>query len=279
MADCDTVVGAYRALRDGLTSLADQASDRMRAITLRQRALVSGELAEQCAGKFSGGDVPSGDQVLAAATDATRKAGSAAGDDNVALDAAASASAQANTMLNGIVKSASCVTIFADRFRGSLRVSAPSVPPQGFGPMSDDANASASRKTAVDQPAYVASVAMLFPIEAATLFPLGQSIAGNDGNALIVVIALTVAFIVALRYFATQEEGGGSPAVKEILVAVVSFFLWVGALKGYWIAGGEIHSLVGADLGSKLAGFATIMWVAIVPYFVRKPAPASLVNP
>jgi len=275
MTDCAAVVAAYRGLRDSLVALADRATDRTRAITLRQRALIAGELAEQCDGKFSGGDVPHGDRAVGDATQASQIAINADGDSSTDLDAAASAAAQANTTLNGIVQTGPSLALFTDRFRGALRVSPPAAPALPDRPIAMRAPGPAANKTTDAQPAYVASVAMLFPTEAVTLFPLGQSIAGNNGLALTIVILLIVAFVIVVRYFATQEEGGSSPAIKEILIAVVSFLLWVGSLKGYWVTGGKLDTGIDAKLGGMLYGFATIMWVAIVPYFVRKPTPPS----
>ena len=51
-----------------------RATDRMRAITMRQRALVAGDLTEHCDGKFFGGDVPEGDPALTDEATATKAA-------------------------------------------------------------------------------------------------------------------------------------------------------------------------------------------------------------
>jgi hypothetical protein len=176
---------------------------------------------------------------------------------------------------------AKAVRSFAGGLRGSLRV-ASQAPQQVQQPVQPGARslalnvpalapqAAAAAPTAT-QPAYMASVAALFPLEAATLFPLGRSIAGENGTALALIILLIAAFIVVLRYFATQPEGGGPPAVWEIIIAVISFLLWAGALGGYWVGQPIVDWRIAPDLGEKLFGFAIIMWVAIVPYFVRKP--------
>lgn len=277
MATCEAIVTSYRDLRDSLTSLADRAADRTRAITLRQRALVAGDLAEQCDGKFHGGDVPNGDRALSDADTASTAAKAASGTDNDEVDRVIQAAGHANTTLNGLVQSGPRLVMFTDRFRGSLRVSPPDPPksPADAHGVASDHSTTKPKDTA--QPAYVASVAMLFPTEAATLFPLGQAIAGDSGIALAIVIVLILVFVVAVRFFATQEEGGSSPVKKEIFVAGLSFLLWVGSLKGYWVTRGFMPLSVDPDLGSKLFGFATIMWVAIVPYFVRKPTQAAAI--
>jgi hypothetical protein len=216
--------------------------------------------------------VPGGDGAGAQADRASAAADAADGDDGPALDRVIHAAETANTTLNRIVNSAAAPSSVSG-FRGSLRVSAPA-PARSANEGVEGTDSSAKPGKATAQPPYVASVAMLFPMEAATLFPLGQAIAGGNAFALIVVLLLIVAFIITVRYFATQQEVGGAPAYREIAVAVISFLLWVGALGGYWLegAGGVANRLqIPADLGQKLFGFATIMWIAIVPYFVRKP--------
>lgn len=127
-------------------------------------------------------------------------------------------------------------------------------------------------------PGYVTAVALLFPVEAATLFPIGKSIAGNDGGILSVVILATVLFVVALRYFATQDPNTGKPAWNEIFSAAISLLLWIGATKGYWVAskGAIFNWGSGAEKGAAIFGFITIMWVALAPYLVKESAKTSL---
>ena len=62
---------------------------------------------------------------------------------------------------------------------------------------------------------YVASLLLLFPIEAVTLFPLGQSIAGDDARALTLIIFVVTLFVATLRYFGTKDPATGAPAKRE----------------------------------------------------------------
>nr|WP_315384348.1 hypothetical protein [uncultured Sphingomonas sp.] len=158
---------------------------------------------------------------------------------------------------------------------GALRVTPPRASPA---PMVRDL-APPPEKPKATTPAYVTAVALLFPVEAATLFPVGQSIAGNDWRLLAIVILATVLFVVVLRYFATQDvdgdgEPGGQPAWNEIGSAVTSLLLWIGATKGYWVASkdGLPNFGITPEKGAAIFGFITIMWVALAPYIVREMA-------
>jgi hypothetical protein len=278
MANCNAVVQAYTALSRSLSDLAGRATVQQQREILRHRSMIAGELAALCDEKFRGKDVPNGDEAMGEATSAKQLADQADGTDPAAVNNVVLAANQANETLHEVLYPAIRRT-FAGGLRGALRVAPQPLPVAGAGPQVSGLQSRvlvpqdtiAARKEA--QPPYVASVALLFPIEAATLFPLGKSIADANPFALATIIALIVGFIIALRYFATQQEGGGPPAVKEIIIAVASFLLWVGALGGYWVPDPRgIDWGISEDLGAKLYGFAIIMWVAIVPYFVRKPA-------
>jgi len=172
--------------------------------------------------------------------------------------------------------------------RGSLRVS-----PQKFGLLPEhqartgtetDEKTEPETQTQASQPPYMASVALLFPVEAATLFPMAQSIAGRDdlnlwrhGNAIVLaILILFIAFFIGvLRYFATQDRDNGKPARKEIGIAIISFLLWAGASGGYWLEKGGVNSPIPLQLGSPVFAFLTIMWVALVPYAVRQAPKAT----
>jgi len=279
MADGTQVSQAYLTMRDALKALSDKTSEARRQIILLQRAAVAGSLAESVQTKFGGNPIPRGDAAIGSANGTTTLASAADGTDDAAIDVVIDAAGKSNTLLNGIVNGSVRLAQFSQVFRGALRVSPP--------PAAAQPDATAARSLVADKeiepptvssPSYVASVALLFPIEAATLFPLGQEIAGKSELVTCLIIAIIAVFIIALRWIGTQPdpaEGKGPPAYGEIAVAVISFLLWVGALKGYWPAA-EPNSET-ASIGAKLFGFIILMWVALVPAFVRKPAqvPAS----
>ncbi len=119
---------------------------------------------------------------------------------------------------------------------------------------------------------YYTSLVKLFPVEAVTLYPLAIGIAAGDAAIRLLLIAVIMIFVVALRWFATQDAapdvtgstGGGAADVPAIAVAVVSFALYVASLGGFgYLRGGE------AQTGQLLA-FLTVMWVALVPFALRR---------
>ena len=84
----------------------------------------------------------------------------------------------------------------------------------------------------------------------------------------IALIGVIMLFVVALRWFATQEvgqeAGGGAADGPAILVAVVSFALYAASLGGFGhLPGGEAQT-------TQLLAFVTVMWVALVPYALRR---------
>lgn len=134
-------------------------------------------------------------------------------------------------------------------------------------------------------PGYVTAVALLFPVEAATLFPVGQAAAGDNPIGLLIVVFVTMLFVIVLRYFATQDVDGdgepdGKPAWNEIWAAVFSVFLWMGATKGYWVKGPGIIPNLGltATQGANIYGFVTIIWVGLAPYIVKEKAKRDAVK-
>jgi hypothetical protein len=265
MATCASVVSAYTGLRDSLTALATRTADSGDRTVLLQRAVVSGSLAEQCDAKFSGQDVPGGDNASDQAAHAAQEAGSASGDDAPAIRQVIADTDAANAALQGIVNAGSLRAHFSGNLVGSLRVTPAQRP---LARANGNFAIAAAETPSVSAPGYVTDVAKLFPVEAAALFPLGQTIAGNDPIALAIIIVVTALFVVVLRYFATQQDG--RPAWNEIGGALISLLLWIGATKGYWVDKGWIDIGISADTGSKLYGFVTIIWVALVPYVLME---------
>ncbi|MDQ0840187.1 hypothetical protein [Sphingomonas faeni] len=110
---------------------------------------------------------------------------------------------------------------------------------------------------------YYTSLVKLFPVEAVTLYPLAIGIAGNDIVIRLILIAVITLFVIALRWFGTQEESGGDADVLAIGVSVISFELYAASLGGFgYLPGGPAQT-------SQFLAFITIMWVALVPFALR----------
>lgn len=268
MADCASVVDAYTALRDSLSNLAMKSQIAGDRNLLLHRAVVSGNLAEQCDAKFSGRDVPNGGTAIDQANAARTLADAATGADHAANTAVIAAADIANATLSAIVTTSLFSTPLSNVLAGALRIT-PSRP--ALVRANGNLAVAAAETPKPATPAYVTDVAKLFPVEAATLFPLGQTIAGNNPWMLLAVIVATALFVVALRYLATQDNG--KPSWNEIGGALISLLLWIGATRGYWVAGkGLITVPITATEGASLFGFVTIMWVALAPYLVKEKA-------
>jgi hypothetical protein len=111
---------------------------------------------------------------------------------------------------------------------------------------------------------YYASLVKLFPVEAVTLYPLAIGIAAGDVVIRLILICIITLFIIALRWFGTQEEKGGDADVVAIAVSVISFELYAASLGGF----GYLPR--GPEQTSQLLAFITIMWVALVPFVLRR---------
>lgn len=110
---------------------------------------------------------------------------------------------------------------------------------------------------------YYTSLMKLFPVEAVTLYPLAIGIAGTDIVMRLILIAIITLFVIALRWFGTQEESGGDADVLAIGVSVISFELYAASLGGFgYLPGGPAQT-------SQFLAFITIMWVALVPFALR----------
>lgn len=110
---------------------------------------------------------------------------------------------------------------------------------------------------------YYTSLMKLFPVEAVTLYPLAIGIAGNDTVIRLILIVIITLFVIALRWFGTQEESGGDADVLAIGVSVISFELYAASLGGFGdLPGGPAQT-------SQVLAFITVMWVALVPFALR----------
>ena len=142
--------------------------------------------------------------------------------------------------------------------RGTLRVRSGAGPSRRMGVRADS-----SADAAAAEP-YYASLVKLFPVEAVTLYPLATGIAAGNATIRLILIAVITLFIIVLRWFGTQEERGGDADVVAIAVAVVSFELYAASLGGFGYLPG------GPEQTSQVLAFITIMWVALVPFVLRR---------
>jgi len=140
--------------------------------------------------------------------------------------------------------------------RGALRLAAP---------VRRNAITAPARRTVAAAPPepYYTSLVKLFPVEAVTLYPLAVGIAAGDAAIRMLLIAVVMVFVVALRWIATQDAGGRAD-VPAIAVAVISFALYAASLGGFGYLPG------GAAQTGQLLAFLTVMWVALVPFALRR---------
>lgn len=130
----------------------------------------------------------------------------------------------------------------------------------------DDGTAAAGlrpQRAAATEP-YYTSLVKLFPVEAVTLYPLATGIAADDTRIRLALIGVIVVFVVVLRWFATQEAGGGAADVPAIVVAVLAFLLHVASLGGFG------HLPGGPEQTRQLLAFVTVMFVALTPFVLRR---------
>ena len=146
-------------------------------------------------------------------------------------------------------------TVARPTLRGTLRLRSGSA---------STATARGGRRPEPAPEPYYASLVKLFPVEAVTLYPLAIGIAASDVVIRLILICIITLFIVALRWFGTQEERGGEADVVAIAVSVISFELYAASLGGFGYLPG------GPEQTSQLLAFITIMWVALVPFVLRR---------
>jgi hypothetical protein len=111
---------------------------------------------------------------------------------------------------------------------------------------------------------YYQSLVKLFPVEAVTLYPMAVGIAGEDRGALRILVGVIALVVVGLRFFGTKPATGGQPDWAAVGVALCSFLLYAAALGAF----GVIYK--DAEKTAMLLSFLTVIWVAFVPYILRK---------
>jgi hypothetical protein len=139
--------------------------------------------------------------------------------------------------------------------RGALRLDRPS-------PSAERQPLASPERIAIEP--YYTSLAKLFPVEAVALYPLAAGIAGEDRSVRLILIAVIGMFVVALRWFGTQDNGG-QPDPLAIAVALASFLLYAASLGGFGYLPG------GPEQTRQLLAFITIIWVALAPLALRRP--------
>ncbi|MCG8506937.1 MAG: hypothetical protein MI755_20195 [Sphingomonadales bacterium] len=105
-------------------------------------------------------------------------------------------------------------------------------------------------------------IAKLIPAEALGLYGAGSAVAGGKALGLWILAAACLVLSGVLRYRATQDPATGSPQWSAVIIAVISFTLWVVALEP---PAGPI------ELGENayLAAIFALIWGAAVPAFYK----------
>jgi hypothetical protein len=149
----------------------------------------------------------------------------------------------------------------------SLRIMSPAAP--------ETARAlAAESSTTVDQ--YMDRLVKLVPAEAIAAYPLLAKLASEEGAwALILVSWLLLAMSIILRRHATAS-GDSGPQRTAVIVAAVSFIIWVYVMNGTFGITLLINSIgldsIGAALLSAksfLSVVLLVIWTMLVPVFYQ----------
>jgi hypothetical protein len=124
-------------------------------------------------------------------------------------------------------------------------------------------NPATSARTVAQGDGWPSRLAKLIPAEALGLYGAGQALVPaerNDGRLVLAVAALL--FAGALRYVATRDPQTGLPQWPAVAIAMISFALWVLALR---VPAGPF------DLGenSFYAALFALLWGTVVPAFYK----------
>ncbi|MBW6527093.1 hypothetical protein KZ813_09610 [Sphingomonas sp. RHCKR7] len=201
--------------------------------------------------------VPGDAAVFAAVLDRAveaRREGERLMPSDVAVERYAAAVSRATAALRAELPGAAAAPA-APLLRGALRLDRAPAPP-------DRPTLGLPAATIPAEP-YYTSLAKLFPVEAVALYPLAQTIAGEDRSLRLILIAVIGLFVVALRWLGTQDSGG-QPDPSAIAVALASFLLYAASLGGFGYLPG------GAEQTRQLLAFATMIWVALAPLLLRR---------
>jgi hypothetical protein len=154
----------------------------------------------------------------------------------------------------------------------SLRIVAPSAVATAFA--AGDTEAGARADTRLDS--YMERLVKLVPVESISAYPLLSSYAGDQGlwaEVLVSWLLLLVSGI--LRWKATQGSTGDAQ-ITAIMVALVSFIIWVGVMDGHFgvssfLSWAGYTGLAGMFESSKefLMVIALVIWTILVPVFYK----------
>ena len=142
---------------------------------------------------------------------------------------------------------------------GSLRIN----PTLALGPQRTDVVKSTPPS---DGEKYLAKLTTLFPAEALALYGIAQGIFGSTGRSLAAAACACLLVLIFLRYQATKTSATSSPQWVAIVVAVVSFILWI------ITTGGSFNFISDAALpdgSQKWAAFLASAWTIVVPFIYK----------
>jgi len=140
--------------------------------------------------------------------------------------------------------------------RGALRIYAPSAKPPAEGRVPAMENELPSGKKGDP---YFARLVLLIPSEVIALYLTFKEVAASFLGIWAVICLLLVVFA---RSFATYKKGK-SIQVGSVLIAVVSFVLWIYATGGYffnWKLSAEYPGVISVAIG---------VWTFVIPYFYK----------
>lgn len=118
-------------------------------------------------------------------------------------------------------------------------------------------------------PNYYQKLTNLFPAEALALYGAGVALFGSST---LLIVAVVLAVLLALRTLATQPATGGSAQPIPVAVAAISFVLWATATDPHWLEGPWFTGWTGLtelEYLRKCAAFLGGAVAALAPLFVR----------
>ncbi len=128
-------------------------------------------------------------------------------------------------------------------------------------------------------------IAKLIPAEALGLYGSAVALVPDTPYrlaALWVVATICGGLTIVVRYRATRDPRTGAPQVAAIVIALISFLIWLAALGGTasTAAGSLLVSPIILPTGLEFAGsLVALLWGSVVPYFYTGDNPAATPEP